>query len=864
MSEPKTIYLKNYQAPDFFIKTVDITFDIVDNKTTVTAISEVEKNKDANSDSNQLVLQGEELKLIHVQINNKDFSDYKIEGESLILNNLPESFTLKIINEIEPDKNTALQGLYRSGDILCTQNEAEGFRRITYFLDRPDVMATYTTTIIADERKYPILLSNGNLIEKNKASDGRHSAKWHDPHPKPSYLFALVAGDLGKIEDSFTTKSGKKVKLEIYVDHGDESKATHAMESLKQSMKWDEEVYGLEYDLDVYMITSVHSFNSGAMENKGLNIFNSKLVLADTETATDQDYHNIQSVIGHEYFHNWTGNRVTCRDWFQLSLKEGLTVFRDQEFSSDMTSRAVCRINDVNRLRTNQFAEDSGPMAHPVRPQSYIEIDNFYTLTVYEKGAEVVRMIHTLLGAETFRKGIDKYFELFDGQAVTTDDFVHAMEQASGKDLTQFKRWYDQAGTPEISFQSEFKDNTYTLHIEQTCPETPGQKEKLPFHIPISVGLLDSQGQDMIPTQVLELKQQKQSFEFENIKQEPVLSLLRNFSAPVKVKTPQAEQELLFLMAHDSDAFVKWEAGQKLALKNWYDILSQIQNNKELSVSKDYIQAFDSILENKNLDAMLVSQLLALPDYEYAMQGLDNIIPSHLHTAIEFIYKNIASTFGDKILTMYNDLNSSNTTAQNSDVVGQRQLRNQLLGILSREPSVDINKMAYQQYDQAENMTVRMGALNVLKHQDSPEHQKAFKDFYQKFHNDTLTIDKWFQLQASSRREDTLEKIKSLENDPAFNIKVPNKCYSLFWMFGRANPLRFHDESGAAYQFYADKVLQIDKLNPSVAARIVGVFNNWKHFEPTRREHMRQQLECIKAEKTLSKNTYEIVSKALN
>lgn len=862
MSEPKTIYLKDYKVPNYLIDTVELTFDIHDDKTTVTALSKFKKHPESK-EQNSLELNGEELKLISIEVNGDNFEDYSIKNDLLTLNNLPDNFSLKIINEIEPDKNTALQGLYRSGDILCTQNEAEGFRRITYFSDRPDVMATYTTTIIADQNKYPIMLSNGNLIEKQQLENGRHMARWHDPHPKPCYLFALVAGDLGKIEDSYKTKSGRDVKLEIYVDHGDETKATHAMESLKQSMKWDEEVYGLEYDLDIYMITSVHSFNSGAMENKGLNIFNSKLVLADTETATDDEYHNIQSVIGHEYFHNWTGNRVTCRDWFQLSLKEGLTVFRDQEFSSDMTSRSVCRINDVNRLRTNQFAEDSGPMAHPIRPHSYIEIDNFYTLTVYEKGAEVIRMIHTLLGPETFRKGIDKYFELFDGQAVTTEDFVYAMEQASNKDLTQFKRWYDQAGTPELIYQTEYKDNTFKISLKQSCPPTPGQKEKLAFHIPVSVGLLDSNGNDMIPTQVLELKESQQSFEFKNIKEEPKLSLLRNFSAPVRVKTTQSEEELLFLMSHDSDAFVKWEATQRLALKNWYQLLDQINNNQELSISSSYIEAFNNIISNEQLDPMLVSQLLSLPGFDYAMQGLENINPSHLHTAYKFLSNKISSSYSNDLMNIYNNLSPSNCESLDPKLVGQRTLRNKVLSLLSKDPNFDSNQLAYDQFTQAQNMTVKMGALQVLKHQNSKEHDLAFESFYKQFSNNTLTIDKWFQLQASSEREDTLEIIKTLEKDPAFNIKVPNKCYSLFWMFGRSNSLPFHNETGSAYEYYADKVLEIDRLNPSVAARIVSAFNQWKHFEPKRRAHIKSQLERIKSEKSLSKNTFEIVSKAL-
>lgn len=876
-SEPKTIFLKDYKVPNYLIDRVDLKFEIGTSATTVTATSHFRRHPKGEAGA-PLVLNGEHLNLHAIDLDGQALPQerYQVDDKSLTISDVPAEFDLKVVTEIEPDKNTALEGLYRSGHILCTQNEAEGFRRITYFLDRPDVMAVYTTTIVADKSTYPVLLSNGNLVEKVDLGDGKHQAKWHDPHPKPCYLYALVAGDLGMIADTFTTRSGREVRLELYVDKGDEPKATHAMESLKRAMKWDEEVFGLEYDLDIYMITSVHSFNAGAMENKGLNIFNSKFVLAAPETATDAEYEGIESVIAHEYFHNWTGNRVTCRDWFQLSLKEGLTVFRDQEFTSDMTSRPVKRINDVNRLRSSQFAEDAGPMAHPVRPASYMSVNNFYTLTVYEKGSEVVRMIHTLLGPELFRKGMDKYFERFDGQAVTTDDFVQAMQDVSGIDLTQFKRWYEQSGTPEIRFDSEYNadEQSYELTLSQTCPPTPGQETKQPFHIPVAIGLVNSKGDD-IPlqlsgqegppesTKVLHLKQPQQTFRFQGVEEEPTLSLLRNFSAPVRVVSERQEKDLLFLMAQDNDPFSRWEAAQTLALNNIQRAIGDFLADKDMNLSQDYVRAFAPILKDESIDPAFKAQLLKLPDVSYIMQFQSVIDPTAINQAREFVIGSIAAAHRDQLEQIYNKLDISNNTDLSSHMVGQRDLRNTCLGLLSRVATFDTAKVALTQYKESRNMTVKLGAMAVLADLSTSEHDEAFNDFYKQFKQDTLTIDKWFSLQALSKRKDTLERVNQLTKDPAFDIKTPNKCYSLFAVFGMRNSLRFHDVSGKAYEFYADRVLEVDKLNPQVAARMVSAFNHWKKMEPVRKELMKKQLERIVATPDLSENTFEISSKAL-
>lgn len=866
-TEPKVIQLKDYKIPNYLIDTVDLRFEVFDDHTRVTSTCHFKRHPKGEPNA-PLVLDGEKLKLVSVELDGKALTpeQYSVAEARLAIAKVPSEFDLKIVTDIEPDKNTALEGLYRSGQLLCTQNEAEGFRRITYFLDRPDVMAIYTTTIEADRTKYPVLLSNGNVIEKSDLAEGRHQVKWHDPHKKPCYLFALVAGDLGMIEGRHTTSSGREVRLEVYVDKGDESRAHHALKSLQQAMKWDEDTFGLEYDLDIYMIVSVNSFNSGAMENKGLNIFNSRLALADTQTATDEEFADVQGVIGHEYFHNWTGNRITCRDWFQLSLKEGLTVFRDQEFSSDMNSRAVKRIDDVNQLRMRQFAEDAGPMAHPIRPPTYITIDNFYTATVYEKGAEVVRMIHTLLGKEGFRKGMDKYFELFDGQAVTTDDFVTAMETATGVDLTQFRLWYSQAGTPQIRFEESYdpKAHSYTLTLKQSCPATPADTVavKKPFHMPIAVALLDSKGSET-RNEVLQLTEAEQTFRFDGLTEKPVLSLLRGFSAPVRVMTPRSEDDLLFLMAHDSDAFCRWEAAQELTISNWHKSLQQIHENKELEVSEKFLAAFGSILDDSSLDEAFKAQLLTFPDVNYFIQSLDSIDPDAVMRAREFIFTRLAKTHRASLEKIYRELSSSNNQDLGAKSSGQRALRNATLEMLSYNADFDSAKIAFEQFQGAQNMTTRIGALRVLTHTTGREHDQAFAEFYERFHKDPVTIDKWFTQQALSRREDTLDILERLEKDPVFDIKNPNRCRALYRAFAASNLGRFHDASGAGYKFFADRMLKIDALNPQLAGRLMTALNGWKRFEPKRRALMKKELERILATPNLSKNSYEVVSKAL-
>ncbi|MAV90662.1 MAG: aminopeptidase N [Bdellovibrionaceae bacterium] len=865
-SEPREIQLKDYQVPNYFIETVDLKFQIYDNHTLVTSVCQFQRNPKGDANA-PLELDGENLKLVSIEKDGKllESEQYTLTDHSLTLTDLPEKFILKIETEIDPDKNTALEGLYRSGKHLCTQNESQGFRRITYFMDRPDIMASYTTTIEADQKRYPYLLSNGNLIESKTLEGGRHQVKWQDPFKKPCYLFALVAGDLGMIKDTYTTGSGREVRLEIYVDKGDENRAHYAMESLKKSMKWDEERFGLEYDLDIYMIVSVHSFNAGAMENKGLNIFNSRLVLADMETATDSDFEQIEGVVGHEYFHNWTGNRVTCRDWFQLSLKEGLTVFRDQEFSSDLNSRAVKRIDDVNELRSHQFAEDAGPMAHPIRPTSYISIDNFYTATVYEKGAEVIRMIHTLLGEQKFQAGIKKYFELFDGMAVTTDDFVRAMEEASGVDLTQFRRWYEQAGTPQISFEEKYDEanKVYSLTLKQKNPVTPGDTgEKLPLHIPISMALLDSKGSD-VQAKVLELKETEQTFEFKNISERPTLSLLRGFSAPVNVTTERSEKDLLFLMANDSDSFSRWEATQQLTLSQWHKGVKALLENRQMEISDSYVNAFGAILEDHTIDDAFKAQLLILPDVNYFIQSMKDIDPDAVMEARDAIFNKLAQTHRTVFEKIHKDLAWSNSTDMEAKSSAARSLRNIALKYLSHLTDDTGKTLAHEQFNNAKNMTTMVGALSVLTHKKGEAHDQSFAKFYERFKENPVTIDKWFTLQAISQRDDVHEICKSLEKDPVFDIKNPNKCRSLYGAFASANLRHFHDLSGKGYKFFTDGLLKMDALNPQVAGRTATVYSNWRKFEPKRRELMKAELERILATKNLSKNTYEVVSKAL-
>ncbi|TCV90273.1 aminopeptidase N [Sulfurirhabdus autotrophica] len=873
---PKAIYLKNYTAPAYLIDTVDLHFDLFEDHARVTSRLAMICNHDRSQGAKPLVLHGEKVKLISVKLNDQllPAAGYQVTNENLTVSDLPESFTLEVVTEIKPQENKALEGLYKSGGHFCTQCEAEGFRKITYFLDRPDVMAKYTTTIVADT-KYPQLLSNGNLVDHGKLEGNRHWAKWEDPFKKPSYLFALVAGDLSFLEDTFVTCSGRSVTLRIYVEHHNLDKTEHAMHSLKAAMRWDEETFGLEYDLDIYMIVAVDDFNMGAMENKGLNLFNSKYVLAKPETATDADFDGIESVIGHEYFHNWTGNRVTCRDWFQLSLKEGLTVFRDQEFSADMSSRAVKRINDVRSLRTIQFPEDGGPMAHSVRPDSYIEIGNFYTSTIYNKGAEVIRMMHTLLGQEGFRKGMDLYFERHDGQAVTTDDFVKAMESANNRDLTQFRRWYTQAGTPEITTEGQYdqEKQVYTLTIKQTCPATPGQPHKEPFHLPIAMGLLDDQGND-VPLQlegetqaagtsrVLELCQAEQDYRFINVAQQPLPSLLRGFSAPVKLHSKTSHEALAFLLANDSDAFNRWEAGQRLAGEIILGFVAAYRNGKEMTLDDTFVQAVAKSLES-NLDPALVAQLLTLPSELYLAELMTTVDVEGIHLAREFVRKTLAERLKGAFEKTYKTNSDSGAYRFESESVAKRSLKNLALSYLMTLNDTASRRLCMQQFETANNMTDSIAALITLANQDCAERVPALAAFYEKWRHDPLVLDKWFGLQAMSQLHGTLAEVQALTLHPAFEIKNPNKVYSLIGALTRSNPVRFHDASGDGYLFLADKVLQIDAFNPSVAARMLGALSRWRKFDEKRQILMKAQLQRILAQPGLSKDAYEVVSKSL-
>ena len=866
-SAPQTIRLEDYKPPAYWVSTIDLTFELGDDHTDVTARTNLHRNNDGPG--GPLVLDGRKMELRSVRLNGKDLpaSDYAVGEESLTILNPPSGeLNLEIVTRIKPQENLTLEGLYKSKGMFCTQCEAQGFRTITYYPDRPDVMAIFTTTIIADKAKYPVLLSNGNLLEKADLGGGRHSAKWNDPHKKPAYLYALVAGDLAHIEDHYTTRSGRRVKLEIYTDKGNEGRTAHAMTSLKKSMKWDEDTFGLEYDLDIFMIVAVDDFNFGAMENKGLNIFNSSYVLADSLTATDTDYENIEAVVAHEYFHNWTGNRVTCRDWFQLSLKEGLTVYRDQEFSSDMGSRAVCRIDNVNRLRMFQFAEDAGPMAHPIRPSSYIEINNFYTATVYEKGAEVIRMIATLLGPVGFRRGMDKYFELFDGQAVTTEDFVRAMELANKANLRQFREtWYEQAGTPELSVSGKWdeKARKYVLSVSQSCAPTPGQPAKRPFHIPFDVALLDSETGKPLARQLLQVTKEREDFTFE-APTRPVPSLLRNFSAPVKLKYDYSKADLLFLLGKDSDPFARWEAGQTLALATMKELIGLHAAGKPLVVDGEYLEILGRLATDVTIDAAFRAQVLELPEEGYVGMQQETIMVDSVYAAREFLLDQIATHNEKRFLELYKGLATEEPYRFDSRQVAKRALKKRALHYLTRTGRKEHLEEALRLVKGANNMTDEIGALGALVHRECGEREEGLHHFYQKWNKEALVMNKWLSMQAISDVPGGLERVQRIMNDPVFNINNPNKVASLLLTFGKFNVRQFHALDGAAYKFFADLVLDIDTRNPSLASRSVSLFNQWKRFDPKRQAMMRKELERIVARPGISAGVFEIASKAIS
>ncbi len=835
--QPKTIQLKDYTPPAFLIDSVDLDIDIRADDALVKATLAVRRNPRGGKSETSLTLDGDELELVSIAMNGKTLekSAFALAAEQLTIPGVPDAFSLETVTRIVPQKNTKLEGLYATKHGFVTQCEAQGFRRITWFLDRPDVMARYTTVIHADKSKFPVLLSNGNLLEKADEPGGRHRARFEDPFPKPSYLFAMVAANLDVLEDEFTSMSGRTKQLFLYVEPGKLDQAGWAMDCLKRAMQWDERRFGLELDLDQYKIVAVGDFNSGAMENKGLNIFNTRYILARADTATDLDYLNIDRVVAHEYFHNWTGDRVTCRDWFQLSLKEGLTVFRDQEYGADTYSRAVTRIQEVRSLRAMQFPEDAGPMRHPVRPQSYMEIRNFYTATVYEKGAEVVRMQHTLLGEEKFQAGMRLYFKRHDGQAVTCDDFVQAMQDASGVDLSQFRRWYDVAGTPVLDCSGSFENNRFTLTVKQSM--TP------PFHIPFAVKIGAKE-------QVLSLKKPEEKFVFEDQKAKPVPSLLRGFSAPVVLNYPYSEDELLHLMAHDDDPFNRWEAGQRLAASTILE--------KNGAPSAKFVAAAKSILSGD--DPAFIAEALALPPESSLAEQMELVDPDRLHEARNRLRRELASALEGELLEKYRAGKTSAPYSPDAASMGRRALRNLCLSYLSE---IGLSALCYEQFRTADNMTDAMAALGCLANAECPERQPALDAFYEKWKNETLVVDKWLSVQATSRLPGTLARVNELLHHPAFDLKVPNKVYALIRGFA-SNHVRFHAADGAGYAFLADQIIALNALNPQVAARMARAFDRWKRFDESRKAKARSQLERIRDSAGLSRDVAEIVVKALS
>ncbi|HCG5247854.1 aminopeptidase N [Vibrio parahaemolyticus] len=863
---PQAKYRKDYQAPSHTITEIDLTFDLYDNDTIVTALSKVVQK----GESTTLELDGEGLELRSVKVNGEDWAHHEVKEASLVLSDLPAEFELEIITKIDPEANTALEGLYKSGGAFCTQCEAEGFRRITYYLDRPDVLAKYTTKVIADKATYPYLLSNGNRIAQGEAENGRHWVQWQDPHPKPAYLFALVAGDFDVLRDKYTTMSGRNVDLEIFVDKGNLDRAGHAMTSLINSMKWDEERFGLEYDLDIYMIVAVDFFNMGAMENKGLNIFNSKFVLANDQTATDRDYLGIEAVIGHEYFHNWTGNRVTCRDWFQLSLKEGLTVFRDQEFSSDLGSRAVNRIDNVRIIRGPQFAEDASPMSHPIRPDKVIEMNNFYTLTVYEKGSEVIRMYHTLLGEEGFQKGMKLYFERHDGTAATCEDFVSAMEDATGVDLKQFRLWYSQSGTPTLRVNSEYnaEAKTYALTVEQFTEATQDQAEKQALHIPFDIELYDSKGQ-IIPLiingesvhNVLDIKQDKQTFVFENVAEQPVPSLLREFSAPVKLEYDYSDAELIFLMKHATNDFARWDASQMLLAKYIRQNVNNVQTGSEVQLSEDLIDAFRGVLLDENLEPAFIAQVFSLPSINEITGWYKQIDVDAVDTVLNSITVSLSAALEDELSATYHTLKQAEYTIDHA-AIGKRALRNQCLQFLAHTDKG--NTLVKAQYEAANNMTDTIAAMSAANSAQLECREELMADYSDKWKHDGLVMDKWFALQGSNPAEDALEKVKATMNHEAFSLKNPNRTRSLIGSFLAANPVRFHDKSGSGYQFAGEILRQLNDSNPQVASRMIDPLLKFRKYDEARQAMIRAELEKLKAMDNLAKDLFEKVTKALD
>ncbi len=874
-SAPRVVRLEDYRPPHWLVDTVHLDFDLHPRETVVSARMEMRRNPDAEGpEIAPLELDGEELEHLSLRIDGREFdpSEYVIDDRRLVVPRPPaESFVLETRVRIDPEGNTALSGLYRTGGNYCTQCEAEGFRRITWWPDRPDVLSRFTVRMEADAADNPVLLSNGNRIEHGEAGNGRHYAVWEDPFRKPSYLFALVAGDLGVTEGTFTTMSGREVKLRIWVQKGKEARAEWALESLKAAMRWDEERFGREYDLDEYNIVAVPDFNMGAMENKSLNVFNDKYILADAETATDKDFENIEAIIGHEYFHNWTGNRITCRDWFQLCLKEGLTVFRDQEFTSDLRSRAVKRIEDVRNLRARQFPEDAGPLAHPVRPDRYAAIDNFYTATVYEKGAEVVRMLHTLLGEETFMRAMDIYFERFDGTAATVEDFVGCMEEASGRDLSQFFRWYTQAGTPHLAISQDHDPEAGTLRltVTQSIPDTPGQTDKAPHHIPLRIALLDREGtplplvlEDGTRPEggLLEITDKRQSFVFTGINEKPVLSANRGFSAPIRLQTGQGREELLFLMARDGDPFNRWEAGQTVARRL---VLDELQGRAQ--GTGEYADALATVVRDlRGTDPAFLAEMLRLPGVNVLASFLESDVnPQALHDARNRVLARIAGALEPLLRETFDMLKVTEAWSPSHEQAGRRAARAAVLSLLVHADEEAGARLARETWEKATDMTERAMAISALSQTASPLREEVLEAFIGRYGDDHLMVDKWLAWHAAWPHRDCVERVRELMESDLFSLKNPNRVRALIGMFASANPVAFARSDGAGFDLVADVILRLDRLNPQVAARLATTFRNWRTYEPVRMAKAREALERIAATEGLSGDLGDIVTRTL-
>lgn len=863
--------LSDYESPAFTIPSIKLRIELDPENTLVT--SELMVRREAGGENAPLVLNGSQINLESIALNGTKlvYDEYRFDRGDLILDSVPDEFNLTIENSISPSANEKLLGLYLSGDIFTTQCEAEGFRAITFFPDRPDVLSKFNVTLVGDRNEYPVMLSNGEQIDCGDLPGNRHFVIWDDPNPKPCYLFAIVAGRLSKIREEFMTRSNRRVLVEFYAPEEDLSKCEWAMQSLLNAMRWDEQVYGREYDLNRYMVVAVDRFNMGAMENKGLNIFNSKYVYAQPQTATDRDYHSIEAVIAHEYFHNWSGNRVTLRDWFQLSLKEGFTIFREQQFSADMGSQSVQRIHDANMIKLHQFLEDSGPTAHAVQPDSYVTINNFYTLTVYNKGAELIRMLRVLLGAEKYRNGTDLYFEHNDGMAVTIEEFVAALQDAGGIDLSQFKRWYKTVGTPGLVATRMFnpQTKTYTLTLEQRAPETQVANDFLPLHIPVQTVLFGTDGKALplhmtdngdsaVYETVLSLKEQKQTFTFHNIDSEPVPSLLRGFSAPVHLRDGLSESELCFLAINDTDSYCRWDALQRVAKLQLLQLVASFQNNQSVSTSDAFIEVFGSVLGDLDIDPQFKALLLALPTETAIGQEMNVIDPTAIHLAREALLTRLAKQFFAEFMSLYRDMSQFTDDAYSSKSAGCRSLRNACLTYLIQLDTPEVWDLAHRQYAAGSNMTNREAALQVIVASTSPKRQEILDDFYTRFAGDSLVTDKWFRVQAICARDGTLDRVRELTQHPSFNLSIPNRIFSLIGVFCSANPYCFHAADGSGYELLREYVCKIDQMNPQLAARLVENFSQIRKYNEARQRLMHKQLQQI-ADAELSTDLAEVV-----